>query len=98
MNKKLKAALAGLAFVAGCEIGIAIQLAKMIRDYTIKENALNEPMEAEETEGAEEAAGALEEETAQAIEETFEENFEDETVEEYEDPASDPVAPAPGSA
>ena len=37
MNKKLKAALAGLAFVAGCEIGIAIQLAKMIRDYTIKE-------------------------------------------------------------
>ena len=58
----------------------------------------NEPMEAEETEGAEEAAGALEEETAQAIEETFEENFEDETVEEYEDPASDPVAPAPGSA
>ena len=84
MNKKLKAALAGLAFVAGCEIGIAIQLAKMIRDYTIKENALNEPMEAEET--------------AQAIEETFEENFEDETVEEYEDPASDPVAPAPGSA
>lgn len=98
MNKKLKAVLAGLAFVAGCEIGIAIQLAKMIRDYTIKENALNEPMEAEETEGAEEAAGALEEETAQAIEETFEENFEDETVEEYEDPASDPVAPAPGSA
>lgn len=98
MNKKLKAALAGLAFVAGCEIGIAIQLAKMIRDYTIKENALNEPMEAEETEGAEEAAGALEEETAQAIEETFEENFEDETVEEYEDPASDPVAPAPDSA
>ena len=77
MNKKLKAALAGLAFVAGCEIGIAIQLAKMIRDYTIKENALNEPMEAEETEGAEEAAGALEEETAQAIEEKDEENFED---------------------
>lgn len=30
MSKKFKAALAGLAFVAGCEVGIALQLAKMI--------------------------------------------------------------------
>ena len=30
MSKKMKAALAGLAFVAGCEIGIAIELMKMI--------------------------------------------------------------------
>jgi hypothetical protein len=41
MNKKMKAALAGLAFVAGCEIGIAIQLVKMIHKYTIKEEASN---------------------------------------------------------
>ena len=33
MNKKMKAALAGLAFVAGCEIGIALQLMKMIHKY-----------------------------------------------------------------
>jgi hypothetical protein len=41
MNKKMKAALAGLAFVAGCEIGIAIQLVKMIHKFTIKEEASN---------------------------------------------------------
>ena len=41
MNKKMKAALAGLAFVAGCEIGIAIQLVKMIHTFTIKESAAN---------------------------------------------------------
>ena len=46
MNKRLKAAIAGLAFVAGCEVGIALQLAKMIRDYTVKEKALSEPLEA----------------------------------------------------
>lgn len=45
MNKKFKAAMAGLAFVAGCEIGIALQLMKMIRDYTVKEKAANEPLE-----------------------------------------------------
>lgn len=32
MSKKLKAAIAGLAFVAGCEVGIALQLVRMIRD------------------------------------------------------------------
>ena len=41
MNKKMKAALAGLAFVAGCEIGIALQLVKMIHKFTIKEEASN---------------------------------------------------------
>lgn len=44
MTKKMKTALAGLAFVAGCEIGIAIQLMKMIHNYTIKENAMNEEL------------------------------------------------------
>lgn len=45
MSKKFKAAMAGLAFVAGCEIGIALQLMKMIRDYAVKEKAANEPLE-----------------------------------------------------
>lgn len=45
MSKKVKAAVAGLAFVAGCEVGIALALMKMIRDYTIKENAINESAE-----------------------------------------------------
>lgn len=58
MSKKLKAAMVGLAFVAGCEIGIAIQLMKMIHKYTIKESAaaqnlpedeeIDEALEAEE--------------------------------------------------
>ena len=50
MNKRLKAAIAGLAFVAGCEVGIALQLAKMIRDYALKEKALSEPLEVSEEE------------------------------------------------
>ena len=37
--------MAGLAFVAGCEIGIALQLVKMIHNYTIKEAAGNEAIE-----------------------------------------------------
>ena len=45
MNRKLKAALAGLAFVAGCEIGIALQLVKMIHNYTIKEAAGKESID-----------------------------------------------------
>ena len=40
MDKKTKAALAGLAFFAGCEIGIAIQLVKMIHKFTVKESAM----------------------------------------------------------
>ncbi len=43
MKKRMKAAFAGLAFVAGCEIGIAIQLMKMIHNYTIKDKAISEP-------------------------------------------------------
>ena len=40
MDKRTKAALAGLAFFAGCEIGIAIQLVKMIHKFTVKESAM----------------------------------------------------------
>ena len=40
----MKAALAGLAFVAGCEIGIAIELMKMIHKFTIREKAIEEPI------------------------------------------------------
>ena len=56
MSKRFKAALAGLAFVAGCEVGIALQLVKMIRDYTLKEKALSEPLEVSEEEIAAEQA------------------------------------------
>lgn len=56
MNKRLKAAIAGLAFVAGCEVGIALQLMKMIRDYAIKEKALDEALEMSEDESAEDSA------------------------------------------
>ena len=45
MDKRIKAAMAGLAFVAGCEIGIALQLVKMIHNYTVKEAASKEPIE-----------------------------------------------------
>ena len=51
MDKRIKAAIAGLAFVAGGEIGIALQLVKMIHNYTIKEAAGNEPIEEAENEG-----------------------------------------------
>ena len=61
MNKKMKAALAGLAFVAGCEIGIAIQLVKMVHKFTIRENAINETI----PEDALDAALEAEEETVQ---------------------------------
>ena len=72
MSKKFKAALAGLAFVAGCEVGIALQLVKMIRDYTLKEKALNEPLEASEEEIAAEQAINEELDAAEAAGETFE--------------------------
>ena len=44
MNKKTKAALAGLAFLAGCEIGIAVQLMKMIHKFTVRESAMDAPV------------------------------------------------------
>ena len=44
MNKKTRAALAGLAFFAGCEIGIAIQLMKMIHKFTVRESAMDAPI------------------------------------------------------
>ena len=77
MSKKFKAALAGLAFVAGCEVGIALQLVKMIRDYTLKEKALNEPLEASEEEIAAEQAINEELDAAEAAGETFEEDAAD---------------------
>jgi len=58
MNKKMKAALAGLAFVAGCEIGIAIQLLKMVHNFTIKENAMNETIPEDALDAALEAEEA----------------------------------------
>lgn len=53
MDKRIKAAMAGLAFVAGCEIGIALQLVKMIHNYTVKEAASKETLEG--TKGADTA-------------------------------------------
>lgn len=52
MSKKWKAAMYGIAFVAGCEIGIAIQLMKMIHKFNLKESALNETIPAESEEDA----------------------------------------------
>ena len=49
MSKKWKAALAGLAFVAGCEIGIGIRVLKMVRKYTIKDLAAREETPKEDT-------------------------------------------------
>ena len=74
MSKRFNAALAGLAFVAGCEVGIALQLMKMIRDYTVKEKALNEPLEASEEESAAEQAIKEELDAAEAAGEIFEED------------------------
>lgn len=74
MNKRLKAAIAGLAFVAGCEVGIALQLAKMIRDYALKEKALCEPLEVSEEEIAAEQAINEELDTAADTEEICEED------------------------
>lgn len=84
MNKKFKAALAGLAFVAGCEIGIAIQLMKMIHKFTIRESASNTdadyPEEAEidvtmneaESEVSDEADKEVDEEAGTAADEDAE--------------------------
>ena len=73
MNKKFKAALAGLAFVAGCEIGIAIQLMKMIHKFTIRESASNTdadyPDEAEIDVTMDEADGEVSDEADQKVDE-----------------------------
>ena len=73
MNKKFKAALAGLAFVAGCEIGIAIQLMKMIHKFTIRESASNTdadyPDEAEIDVTMNEADGEVSDEADQKVDE-----------------------------
>lgn len=80
MNKRLKAAIAGLAFVAGCEVGIALQLAKMIRDYALKEKALSEPLEVSEEEIA--AEQAINEELLDTAADTEEICEEDTSVED----------------
>lgn len=73
MNKKFKAALAGLAFVAGCEIGIAIQLMKMIHKFTIRESASNTdadyPDEAEIDVTMDEADGEVSDEAGKEVDE-----------------------------
>ena len=73
MNKKIKAALAGLAFVAGCEIGIAIQLMKMIHKFTIRESASNTdadyPDEAEIDVTMDEADGEVSDEAGKEVDE-----------------------------
>lgn len=88
MSKKFKAAMAGLAFVAGCEIGIALQLMKMIRDYTVKEKAANEQLEDAVVDNTE-AVGDVSE-AADDISDTFE----DESAaggEDFTDAAVEPV-------
>ena len=83
MNKKTRAALAGLAFFAGCEIGIAIQLMKMIHKFTVRESAMAESVPEDAAETAEapsaekpsaETPEEPENETAQAVSEEPEMN------------------------
>ena len=74
MSKRFKAAMAGLAFVAGCEVGIALRLMKMIREYALKEKALSEPLEATEEEIAAEQAINEELDAAEAAQEIVEED------------------------
>ena len=48
MKKKNSALLAAIAFVAGCEIGLAISLARMIQKYYITQEAADaEPIDQE---------------------------------------------------
>ena len=70
MKKKNSALLAAIAFVAGCEIGLAISLARMIQKYyitqeaadadPIDQEALDQELEALEETEAEEAAAEAE--------------------------------------
>lgn len=76
MSKKLKAAIAGLAFVAGCEVGIALQLVRMIRDYTIKEAASKEDT-AGESANKEEAASSDTDDSDAANSDTVEDTAEE---------------------
>ena len=93
MNKKTKAALAGLAFFAGCEIGIAIQLMKMIHKFTVRESAMTGSVPedtAEKTaevpcEEAPEAPEAPEEEASESAEEEASEPAEEEAPESAEE-------------
>jgi len=85
MNKKTKAALAGLAFLAGCEIGIAVQLAKMIHKFTVRESAMDAPLpdsEADDVpEDAEEAVTDVQDGVQSETPETDKENGESEGTE-----------------
>ena len=95
MNRKLKAALAGLAFVAGCEIGIALQLVKMIHNYTIKEAAGKESIDEAESKAVTEPSAA-EPEKAEDTDaaDALETEAADVAAAESEDADADPSADA----
>ena len=67
MNKKTKAALAGLAFLAGCEIGIAVQLAKMIHKFTVRESAMDAPLPDSAADDIDSAADDIPEDAEEAV-------------------------------
>ena len=94
MNRKLKAALAGLAFVAGCEIGIALQLVKMIHNYTIKEAAGKESIDEAESKAATEPAAADPEKAEDTDAADAVETETADVAAESEDAAADPSADA----
>ena len=90
MNKKTKAALAGLAFFAGCEIGIAIQLMKMIHKFTVRESAMTGSVPEDTAEKTaevpcEEAPETPEEEASESAEEEASEPAEEEAPESAEE-------------
>ena len=100
MNKKTKAALAGLAFFAGCEIGIAIQLMKMIHKFTIRESAMAESVPDEAAEAAaeemqEEPAGEKEEDVPVEIQAETAEAAAEEEPKEPENETAEAVSDAP---
>ena len=94
MNRKLKAALAGLAFVAGCEIGIALQLVKMIHNYTIKEAAGKESIDEAESKAVTEPAAAEPEKADTDAADAVEPEDTDVAAAEPEDADADPSADA----
>ena len=93
MNKKMKAALAGLAFVAGCEIGIAIQLVKMIHKFTIKEEASNVDAEFPEDESTEQAEPVSEDITTEEAAPVAEDTTTEQTAPVLEDTTTEQTAP-----
>ena len=43
MKKTTKAVIAGLTFLAGCEIGLSIQLYRTIKKFIVEEEAMKAP-------------------------------------------------------